>query len=149
MWFRSASQIFSTVSLAVFEEFDLQYTRRFMEKFPLVYYGCCEPLDNKIYLLKKIPNMRKIGVSPWADIRSCAEQMGSNYVYSRKPNPAHVAGVFNADVVRKETMDVLEACREHGCSLEFVLKDISTVSYKPQNLINWNKTVQETIDMYY
>ncbi|MCL2831637.1 MAG: hypothetical protein FWD78_00570 [Treponema sp.] len=149
MWFRGASQIFATVSPAALEEFDLQYTRKFMEKCRLVYYGCCEPLENKIYLLKQIGNMRKIGVSPWADVQSCAEQIGGDYVYSRKPNPAFVAGNFDADVVKKETSLVLEACKKNNCPLEFTLKDISTVSYKPQNLIEWNKVVQDTIDNYY
>jgi len=149
MWFRGASQIFATVSPAALEEFDLQYTRKFMERCRIVYYGCCEPLENKIPLLKKIPNMRKIGVSPWANVKSCAEQIGGNYVYSRKPNPAHVAGNFDADVVKKETAETLEACLKHGCPLEFTLKDVSTVSYKPQNLIEWNKTVQDTIDRYF
>ena len=37
----------------------------------------------------------------------------------------------------------------YGCPYEFVLKDISTVSNKPQNIVNWNKVVQETIDSYY
>ncbi|MCL2479924.1 MAG: hypothetical protein FWF22_10500 [Treponema sp.] len=149
VWFRGASQIFATVSPAALQEFDLDYTEKFMEKCRLVYYGCCEPLDNKIHLLKRVPNMRKIGVSPWANVRSCAEQIGPDYVYSRKPNPAHVVGIFNADEVKKETSMVLEACLEFKCPLEFTLKDISTVSYKPQNLIEWNRTVQETIDKYY
>ena len=32
---------------------------------------------------------------------------------------------------------------------EFVLKDISTVSQHPENLIKWTRTVQETLDRYY
>jgi len=149
MWFRGASQIFATVSPDALEEFDLQYTRKFMERCRLVYYGCCEPLENKIPLLKKIPNMRKIGVSPWANVRSCAEQIGGNYVYSRKPNPAYVAGNFDPDAVRRETAEVLEVCKEFGCPLEFTLKDVSTVSYKPQNLVEWNRVVQDTIDRHF
>jgi hypothetical protein len=38
---------------------------------------------------------------------------------------------------------------ENKCPYEFVLKDISTVGGKPQNLIDWVKTVTETIDRYY
>jgi len=114
-----------------------------------VYYGCCEALDNKIPLLKTIPNLRKIGVSPWANVESCAEQIGRDYVYAHKPNPAHVSGSFDEETVRKEITRVIEACHKHGCPYEFVIKDISTVTYKPRNLINWAKTVKETIDKYY
>ncbi len=85
VWFRSMAQMFSTVSPAMHDEFELEYMRPLMARCGLVYYGCCEPLDNKISLLKTILNMRKIGVSPWADIESCAEQLGSDYVYARSP----------------------------------------------------------------
>lgn len=149
VWFRSMAQMFSTVSPAMHDEFELEYMRPLMARCGLVYYGCCEPLDNKISLLKTIPNMRKIGVSPWADIESCAEQLGSDYVYARKPNPAFVAGEFDEDVVRKEIEDTVRVCIRYRCPYEFVLKDISTVSQHPENLIKWTRTVQETLDRYY
>ena len=93
--------------------------------------------------------MRKIGVSPWADVRSCAEQIGGNYVLARKPNPANVARNFSKEVVEKEITETIEACIENKCPYEFVLKDISTVTNNPQNLIDWTKTAIDTIDRYY
>lgn len=149
VWFRGMAQMFTTISPAMHEEFDLQYMRRLMDRCGLSYYGCCEPLDKMIGRLKKIPNMRKIGVSPWADVRSSAEQMGGDYVYARKPNPAFVADDFDAEVVRREIRETAEACIANHCPYEFVLKDISTVSYRPGNLIQWTKTVMETLDDYY
>ena len=149
VWYRGTAQPFASVSPEMHEEFELQYAKKLMEKCGLVYYGCCEPLCNKIYLLKKIPNMRKIGVTPWADKQKNAEQIGGGYVYAYKPNPALVAGNFNPDAVCREIGDVLETCLLHKCPAEFVLKDISTVSYKPQNLVDWNNVVQKTIDKYY
>lgn len=149
IWFRGMAQMFSSASPAMHEEFDLAYMRRLMDKCGLSYYGCCEPLDKIIPYLKKIPNMRKIGVSPWADVRSSAEQIGGDYVFARKPNPAFVAGDFDGKTVRKEISETVELCLAHGCPYEFVLKDISTVSYKPQNLIRWNDTVMGVLDHYY
>jgi hypothetical protein len=148
-WFRGTAQIFASVSPAMHDEFELQYVSRLFEKCGLVYYGCCEPLDNKIRLLKRYPNMRKIGVSPWANPARSAEQMGSGYVLSRKPNPANVAVATNPEIIRAEIEETLKACRDNGTPCEFVLKDISTVSYRPQNLIVWERTVRETIDRYY
>ena len=149
IWIRGTAQLFSSVSPDMHEEFELEYARKLYEKCKLVYYGCCEPLDNKIGLLKKIPNLRKIGVSPWADEEKCAEQTGGAYVYARKPNPSHVAAVTDIEVVKKETRKTVEICRKYGCPYEFVLKDISTVGRKPQNLIAWAKAVTEVIDEYY
>lgn len=149
IWFRGMAQMFSSASPAMHEEFDLQYMRILMDKCGLSYYGCCEPLDKIIPYLKKIPNMRKIGVSPWSNVRSCAEQIGSDYVMARKPNPAAVAGSLDRDYIRKEITETIEACLDNKCPYEFVLKDISTVGHNPQNLINWTATVMETIDRYY
>jgi hypothetical protein len=149
IWFRGMAQIFAMASPEMQDEFDLQYMRPLMEKCGLSYYGCCEPLDKFIPYLKKVPNMRKIGVSPWANVRSSAEQIGGAYVLARKPNPAHVAGVFDPIRVKKEITETIEVCLENKCPYEFVLKDISTVTYKPQNLIDWTRTVMETIDSFY
>jgi hypothetical protein len=149
MWFRATAQMFGDISPAMWEEFELQYARPLMAECGLVYYGCCEALDKKISLLKTVPNLRKIGVSPWANPESCAQQIGGDYVYAHKPNPAFVSGAFDPEPVRREITRVIETCRENNCPYEFVLKDISTVTYKPGNLINWTKTVMETIDKYY
>jgi hypothetical protein len=149
VWFRGMAQIFGAISPDMHEEFDLQYMRPLMARCGLAYYGCCEPLDNFIPRLKKVPNMRKIGVSPWANIHSCAEQIGGDYVFARKPNPALVVDPFDAEAVRKETVETVEACLRYGCPCELVLKDVSTVSRRPQNLIAWNDTVQRVLDEYY
>jgi hypothetical protein len=143
------AQMFGDVSPAMWEEYELNYVKPLMAECGLVYYGCCEALDRKIPLLKTIPNLRKIGVSPWANPEVCAEQIRGDYVYANKPNPAHVSGSLNAEAVRAETKRVIEACLKNGCPYEFVLKDISTVTYKPGNLIDWVKTVEEVIDGYY
>ncbi|MCL2833046.1 MAG: hypothetical protein FWD78_07745 [Treponema sp.] len=149
IWFRGMAQLFGSVSPQMQDEFDLQYMRPMMDKCGLSYYGCCEPLDKFIPWLKKVPNMRKIGVSPWANVRSSAEQIGGSYVLARKPNPANVARVFDKQVVVNEIRETIEAALANKCPYEFVIKDISTVNYKPQNLIDWSNTVQEVIDKYY
>lgn len=148
IWCRAMAQLFSATSPALQDEFDIQYMRRLMERCGLGYYGCCEPLHKVIPYLRGIKNMRKIGVSPWADIEESARQIGGDYVFARKPNPALVAGTFNQEAVAKETLSTLEACRKYGCPCELVLKDISTVSYRPSNLILWHDTVMDTIDRF-
>jgi len=149
VWFRGMAQIFTEVSREMWEEFDLEYMKPLMAECGLVYYGCCEALDNKIPALKAIPNMRKIGVSPWANAESCAEQIGKDYVYAHKPNPAYVSKDFDEAAVRAEISRIIKCCQANGCPYEFVLKDISTVSYKPKNLMDWTRVVKETIDKYY
>jgi hypothetical protein len=148
-WYRGMSQCFSNVSPAMFKEFELDYIMPLASRFAYTYYGCCEPLDDRIELLKQIPNLRKLGVSPWANVNRCAEQIGANYVLSRKPNPAHVAHATDPEVIRREAEESVKACLLHGCPMDYVLKDITTVSGNPRNLIVWAETVSDVMDEYY
>jgi len=122
----------------MFEEYEINYMMPLFKRFGLVYYGCCDPLDGKMAEVLKIPNLRKISVSPWASKERCAEAMGGKYVFSNKPNPAHVAmGAFDADLVRRDLTETREICRRHGTPLEFIFKDISTVCHDPIRLKQW------------
>jgi hypothetical protein len=58
-----------------------------MKRYGLNYYGCCEPLDRKIDILEKIPNLRKISMSPWVDLERATRNVGREYAVSWKPNP--------------------------------------------------------------
>ena len=139
LWGRSMAQIFATVSPSMHDEFEIQYAKRTLAPFGLVYYGCCEPLHNKIDILEKLPNLRKIGVTPWADPDIAAEKMGSRYVMAFKPNPAFVAVPDGLDAARTEIRRALAACRRNNTSCDIVLKDISTTGLDWQRLAEWEQ----------
>ena len=63
-------------------------------------YGCCEDLTRKLDLVFTIPHIRRISISPWADVDACAAKLGDRYIFSWKPHPAHLAGRFDPDRVR-------------------------------------------------
>jgi len=103
-------------------------------------------LHDRIDKVAKIPNLRKISITPWAKVQPAAEAIGKKYVFASKPNPAFVAEErFDKERVRNEIREVLGACAKNGCACEFVLKDISTCGYKPGNIFQWEKTVMETV----
>lgn len=148
-WYRGMAQPFSCVSPAMFKEFEFDYIKPLAERCAYTYYGCCEPLDDRIEILKGIRNLRKVGVSPWANEEICAEQLGRDYVFARKPNPANVAFRTDSEVIRKETENTVRLCLKYGCPVEFVLKDITTVSRRLENLTVWANTVSDVLDQYY
>jgi hypothetical protein len=146
-WGCSTAQIFSDVSPQMHKEFALQYEIRWLENFGLNYYGCCEPLHNKIDLLHEIPNLRKISISPWADVRKSAEQVHRDYVLSLKPNPAVLAAkTWDLAQAEKELLRILEHSR--GCNVEVVMKDISTVRYEPQRLWQWAEMAARVVKQF-
>lgn len=148
-WCRSMAQTFGVISPSMFEEFEVDYLHSVADRFAYTYYGCCEPLDDKISKLKKIKNLRKLGCSPWASVEKCAEQIGGDFVLARKPNPANVAICTDPEVIRRETEETVKACIKYGCPYDIVLKDISTVSNRPENLIVWAQAVSDVLDKYY
>jgi hypothetical protein len=139
MWMYGLAQMFSTVSPAMFKEFEVDYASRICERFGLVYYGCCDPLDLKMDEVRMIPNVRKVSMSPWTDQARGAAAIGNDFVFSRKPSPALVAwDRWDAEAVEKDLRETQQICAEHGCPLELILKDISTVRYEPQRLWEWS-----------
>ena len=149
LWGRGLAQILATVSPDMHDEFDITYMIKAMEPFGLIYYGCCEPLHNKIHILEKIPRLRKISITPWADINVAADIIGKRYVVSAKPNPSNLSsGILDNDVIRRELSSILDACKRNDCAVELVLKDISTVGGRPQNLFEWEKIAMELVNAY-
>ena len=147
MWGCSNAQIFSDVSPQMHWEFAVEHDMRWLERWGLTYYGCCEPLDGKIEILRRIPNLRKISVSPWCDTSRVVEGIGADYVMSRKPSPAIFAeDAWQPDRARNNLREFLEQAR--GCHVELIMKDISTVSYQPERLWEWAQIAMEVVDEF-
>lgn len=145
LWGCSAAQIFSEVSPEMHNEFALEFEKKWLERFGLNYYGCCEPLHNKIVYLKEIPNLRKISISPWANLEKAAEEIGTRYVVSYKPNPAILAEE-HWDARRAKDTLANDLKKLKGCCVEIIMKDISTVRNEPNRLFEWAKIAREVVD---
>lgn len=145
-WGFATAQLFGSVSPAMHEEFGLRHEIPMLSLFGLSYYGCCEPLHGKIHILRKIPNLRKISISPWADVPKAVENTGGDFVLSIKPNPAVFVGHWDPAAVEKGLDETLRATR--GCAVEIIMKDISTVEGRPERLFEWARIAAETADRY-
>ncbi len=147
LWTFGLAQIFATVSPEMHQEFELDYCNKWFERFGLVYYGCCDPLDRKMHIVRKIPNLRKVSMSPWVNVERGAEGIGKDFVFSRKPNPAFLAAKeWDPEVVEKDLRETRDICRKYNCPLEFILKDVSTVCYQPQRLWEWSKIAARVVE---
>ncbi|MGI6176628.1 MAG: hypothetical protein ACOYJC_10835 [Christensenellales bacterium] len=139
LWTFGMAQIFCTVSPELHNEFEVEYAKKWYGRFGLGYYGCCEPLDDRMDYIKTIPNILKISVSAWVkDYDRIAEELADQYVYSSKPTPAHLIGAaWDRDVVEKDLRRLLKSADRYGCASEFTLKDISTVDHHPEHVWEW------------
>jgi len=144
MWGCSNAQIFTSVSPEMHWEFAVEHDLRWLNRFGLTYYGCCERLDIKMDVMRRIPNLRKISVSPWCDSKRAVDEIGTDYVISYKPSPSIFAGErFRVEEAEKDLRNFLELAA--SCHTEVILKDISTVKRDPKRLWKWTDMAMRVI----
>jgi hypothetical protein len=118
------------ISPGMYSTFIFPYYRDIADRFGLVYYGCCEPV-HAIWdsYVSQLPHLRKVSVSAWCNEEFMGEALrGSRVIYSRKPSPNFI-GVgtdFDAEGFRQHIRNTLRAAR--GCTLEFIFRDVYTLS---------------------
>lgn len=143
-WGGATPQIFSDVSPAMHEEFALRYENEIMARCGLNYYGCCEPVHDKMGILADVPRLRKISISPWCNVAKAAADARRTYVFSHKPSPAILAeDRFDAGRAERDLRERLQRSESMPC--EFIMKDISTVRGDVQRVIAWCKLAHRVV----
>ena len=130
------------VSPQMWDEFLLTYQLPIFRRHGLVTYGCCESLVGKLEILRaKVPNLRRVTVSPWSDVAYSAEQCGSDLVMEIRPMPSDVLGTFTEDDMRSDLRRKMELAGD--TIYDFNLQDIETVSGRPDKLKTWTRIAKE------
>jgi hypothetical protein len=137
LWGWAESQEAVIISPTMYKEFVLPYLAHLGSKFGLLYYGCCEPVDDRLDLIiDAIPNLRSVSVSGWADFKKVGEMLGKKYVYSRKPTPALLSGA-NPDwsLAKDDMKKTADAAKD--CNLEILIRDLYTINGDRPRLKKW------------
>lgn len=144
MWASAEAQEMDPVSPAMHEEFVLQYERRLLAPFGLNGYGCCDDLTRKFDYVLQIPRLRRISIAPWANVDAAAERLGSDYIFSWKPQPTFLVGDFDEDRVRAYIKHTIDASAD--CVLEMILKDTHTCENHPERFTRWTAIARELVE---
>ena len=143
-WGFGMAQLFTSVSPQITAEFEVPYMQRIFKHFGAIYYGCCDRLDDRLDIIDRMPNIRKISCSPWSDREAFAANLPKKYIMSNKPSPSFLAETsFDEDAVRADLRRTIAAAQNHGLRLELLLKDISTVKHDPSRLSRWSEIAKE------
>ena len=129
-----------------FDEFVLQYQLPVVDRFGLVDYGCCEPLDNKFDLIvENIPRLRWVAVSTWADRELAASKLTDKYVYCYKPQPSRICQPTpdweGAEAELRETLEIAK-----GCCVSLVMKDTTSFFGEPGRATRWADMASRVAD---
>lgn len=146
VWVWSESQETVGVSPGMFARFFLPYMAEVANMFGLVYYGCCEPVHDRIDRIRQaIPNVRAVSVSPWCDMQKLAEAIGRECVFSRKPWAAPISGPSpDWDRLTSDVEETVAAAR--GCNLEFIFRDVYRINGDRPRLRKWVEMVRSKIE---
>jgi len=97
--------------------------------------------------LSKLPNLRKLSISPWANEELMGQYLaGSKVIYFRKPRP-HFLGVdrvLNEDGLREDIRRTLKAAR--GCKVEFAQRDVYTIHHDIGKAKRYIEIIREEIE---
>lgn len=147
VWCWAESQESTMVSPAMYQEFFLPYLARLSNRFGHVYYGCCEPVHDRLEaIIAAMPNLRSVSVSTWSDFHAVAEMLGRRYVYSRKPNPVPISGKEpNWERVEADLRKTYEAAKD--CNVELLFRDIYTIAGDVPRLARWVGMARSIFDM--
>jgi len=136
-WLFMDSQETAGISPEMYKELVFPAYAKVMSHFGLVSYGCCEashPIwDN---CLSKVPNLRKVSISPWCDEEFMGERLqGTGITFLRKP-PATLLGMdtptLDEDAVLSCFRKTAKAAR--GCKLEIAQRDVYMVGGSAQKV---------------
>jgi hypothetical protein len=96
-------------------------------------------------MLRQIPNLRRITVSPFADAAECAGRIGADHVLSYRSSPADMVDYgFAPDWILAILRRDLAACQ--ACHADIPLKDVETVQGDPNRVRQWVALTRQVID---
>ena len=146
LWAEPENQEFTVVSPAMCEEFLYQYQNPVQAFFGLNAFGCCESHHRKWHLLRQMPNLRMVSVSPWCDLAEAVDEMGDHYALNWRVNPSDIITAMDPAQMRQEIEDGLRIAG-HTC-INIVYQDIETLKGRPDHLRTWSAVAKEVAARY-
>jgi hypothetical protein len=148
-WGFGTEQILSEVSPEMHWDLALRHEVKLLELFGLNCYGCCEPLHKKMHIVRRVPRLRRVSMSPFVDWAEGAEQIGGDFIYSAKPTPAWLQGIsWDIEPCRREMQTILDVCKANGCQVELILNGTLTSRGEPHRYEQWTDLAQQLAESY-
>ncbi len=153
LWTAMDSQETVGVSPEMFAEFCYPYYADLAQMFGLVYWGCCEPAD-PIWesSLSKLPNLKTVSISRWADQTYMAEALdGRGIVFSRKPDP-NLLGVdveLNEEAWAAEIRNTLALTADRNVPVQIVVRDVYSLHGNLEKARRAVEIARREIDKFY
>ena len=144
-WFYVSAQTSSGLGPDMYAEFVYPYACRLAELMTdkTVYYHGCEMLDQKYGILKTLPNLRRVHVSPWSNTAAAAEAFKKNAVLEIHSHPGKVFFGFSKEDMMNEILAKIGPAK--GLHFDINLSDIHSVNSDQLLLKKWAEAAKEAM----
>ncbi len=137
LWLFMDSQETAGISPRMYRDLVFPHYKRIMDRFGLLSYGCCEA-THPIWedCLSKLPQLRKVSISPWCDEAFMGERLaGTKVTYLRKP-PATLLGMNTPQLDEDAVLACFRKTAQAacGCKIEIAQRDVYTVGSSPEKV---------------
>ena len=150
IWGFMDSQETVSISPAMFREFIFPYYKKVAERYGMLSYGCCEPVDPVWDCIGSLSNLRKVSCSPWCDEAFMAERLrGTKIIFHRKPSPNYlgVGEILDEDAFRSHIRHTLQTAA--GCKLEITQRDVYTIHHNEDKARRYVAIIREEIENHW
>jgi len=101
-------------------------------------------LDKRWHIVQRFPRLRRVSVSPWANVAFMAEMLGDRYIFSWKPSPTDLAmDTFDEEAIRAKLRAGFHITARANCRVEAIMKDTHTIRNDPSRVIRWVRIARE------
>ena len=142
-WAYVSAQGLNGFSPAMYDEFLQPYHARLAEVLgdKRVYYHGCEDLTRKLPIIRNLPGLRRMHVSPWTDLEAVVDQLGLDFVLETHAHPAETVLVHTPDQMRENLERIVSIAGDSVVDIN--LSDVETVNGNPSVLTTWAQIAQE------
>jgi len=102
---------------------------------PTVYYHGCERLDEKMFVIMTMPNLKHFHVSPYTDLDHAIEHLRDDLILEVHCHPGNTFFGFSDEEVEADVRERMRKVSVRQCGL--FLSDIHSINARPARMAHW------------
>jgi hypothetical protein len=142
-WEAVSAQSLCGLSPAMYAEFLQPYHERLanLSGGRRVYYHACEDITKKIPIIRQLPNLGRLHISPWTDLEKAVDQLGQSFVLETEAHTADTIFLHTREQMRERIEWIISVAGDSIFDIN--LTAIETTNGNPSVLTTWASIAQE------
>jgi len=143
LWVHSDAQEFTLISPDDMDQFLMPSQRFIFGMFGLGSFGCCESSNNKLHIVKTLPNLRRVTLSERTNWEYAIKELGDGYVYVVRPSLVDTFYVQDETAQRKAMRKMVDTFK--GLHWECNCPGPDEFAGDPERFHKWVKVARDEL----